>query len=321
MKNNYACASALFLGCMMALISCKKDNVVIDNGNNTHTINSLFQGLKSTPETFTVNAGTQQTVTGSKGTRITFNPQSFRNAAGAVITSGTINIQLIEMYKPGEMIANRVTTTTASQRQLTSGGSVNIKATQNGNEVFANRYSISFKQPAASENPMALFTGYQVTDGTGVNIKWSDDTTGTVLRTIKDSADNSAYYLFDSCTNFNWINCDYFYTAPSPKTDITIVAPDSSYNLSNTQVFVIFPGINSVSTMYSYNTTTHSFSFGHAGYYLPVGTTVHIMIMGGRNNNYFMDVHQNVTVTNGMSVNLTPITQSLSTIQSTLSSL
>lgn len=319
MKKQLLLGATLFFGCILTIVSCKKDAVPITDKVNT--INSLFQELKSAPQTFTVTAGTLQTITGANGTKITFNPQSFKDLSGNIIAGGSIKIQLTEMYKPGEMIANRVTTTTASNNLLTTGGCVNIKATLNEHEVSANNYKIAFKQPGHSEQPMALFNGYAVTDGTGTNIKWSDDNTGTVPRTVKDPVDQAFYYAFDTCTNFNWINCDYFYTAPAPKTDITIVAPDNSYNLDNTQIFIIFPAMNSLIGMYAYNNTTHSFNFGHASFHLPLGTQVHIMILGSKNNSYFMDLHQNVTVTNGMSVNFTPVNQTLSYIQSTLSSL
>ena len=319
MKKQLLLGITLFFGCILTIVSCKKDPVPITDKVNT--INSLFQELKSTPQTFTVTAGTQQTITGAKGTKITFNPQSFKDLSGNIITGGSIKIELIEMYKPGEMIANRVTTTTESNMLLTSGGSVNIKATLNQHEVFANNYKIAFKQPAHSENPMALFTGNVVTGETGTNVNWLDDTTGTVPRTVKDPEDQAFYYAFDTCTNFNWINCDYFYSAPAPKTDITIIAPDNTYDLDNTQIFVIFPSMNSLIGMYDYDTITHSFSFGHPSFHLPVGTLVHIMILGSKNNNYFMDLHQNVTVTNGMTVSFTPVNQTLSYIQSTLSGL
>ena len=321
-KRKLLPAALLFLGTVIvALSACNKDNITLNNGTNEYTLNYLFGSLKSTPQTFTVTAGTNQRIEGAKGTLLTFHPQSFRDANGNTISSGTVNIELIETYKPGTMIANRVTTSTASNRQQTSGGSVHIKATMNGQEVFANNYSIGFKQSGPSENPMALFRGYAVTDSSASDIKWADDTTGTVDRTTKVDSSESFYYLFDSCTSFNWINCDYFYSAPAPKTDITVVMPDSSYNATNTQVFVVFPAINSVTTMYAYDAATHSIKFGYSNYYLPVGSQVHIIVIGAKNNNYFTVLQQNVTVTNNMTISLTPVAQPLSYIQSLLSSL
>ena len=133
--------------------------------------------------------------------------------------------------------------------------------------------------------------------------------------------DQTFVYAFDTCTNFNWINCDYFYNSTATKTDINILAPDGTYTLDNTQIFVIFPAMNGVIPMYAYNSTSKMFSFGHATYFLPVGTNVHVVILGSKNNQYFMDVHQNVTVTAGMSLNFTPTNTTVATIQSTLAAL
>lgn len=302
------------------LASCSKDDITLNPGN-AQTIRSLFSGLKYSPEVFTVQAGSATTITGSKGTRITFYPGTFRNAAGNTITGGNIRIELIEMYSPGDMIANHVTTTTAAQRLLTSGGCIHISATQDGQEVFADTYGIAFKQPAQSDNPMALFTGYQVSDSTGVNIKWSDDTTSTVLRTLKIDNLEPFYYIFDSCTSFNWINCDYFYNAPAPKTDVRVTLPDNSYDMTNTQVFVIFPAINAVVTTYAFDQATRTFSFGNPSYHLPVGAQVDVLVVGSKNNVYFADLHSNITLTPDFSVSANPTTQSLTAIQSMLAGL
>jgi hypothetical protein len=295
----------------------KKDTV----NPTDNSIQSLFQQIKETPQSFTVSAGTAQTITGTRGTVITFHPQSFKDGSGNIINSGTVNIKLTEAYTPGQMITNGVTTTTAAHKQLMSGGCVKIEATINNQQVFANNYSIAFKQPAPSNNPMGLFTGYQTNDLAGANIKWNDDITQTVERTTKDSVNTNFFYSFDTCVNFNWINCDYFYTAPDPKTDITVVMPDSSYNAQNTQVFAIFPTLNSVSTLYSYNAATHSFSFGYSGYHVPLGMTIKIMVMGGKNNVFFMDLQPAITVTNNISITANPVTKTKEYIQTQLSSL
>jgi len=318
MKVKFLPALLLIPAACFTFSACNKEDKVLDPGNNIMTINSLFANLKSLPQTFTVTAGTTQSIRGSKGTILTFHPQSFKNASGNIISGGTVTIELTEMYKPGEMIANRVTTTTMSNQALTSGGCINLKASINGHEVFATSYSLAFRQDGFSDQPMGLFTGTQVTDETGTNIKWNDDMTNPVERTEKVDSTQQYYYLFDSCTSFNWINCDHFYSAPDPKTDIKVVMPDNSYTRNNTQVFVIFPEINSVTTMYSYDNATNTFSFGYPSYYLPVGTTVNILVLGAKNNSYFMAYQQGVVLTNGISVSVSPATQPLSTIQAQL---
>ena len=316
MKKKQLLAPLLLLALVIGLYGCGKDDASLGSSSQIFTLKSLFANLASTPQTFMVTAGQTQTITGTSGTKITFRPQSFKNGSGGIITSGTIKIELVELYKPSEMIANRVNTVTADQL-LTSGGSVNIRATQNGSEVLATSYAISFKQPGNSDNPMALFRGApaSVEDPT---IIWGSDTSGTVPRTIKDTAsENLFFYAFDSCTSFNWINCDYFYTNPNPKTDISVVA-DSTFKTTNTQIFLVFPAINSVACLRSYNTTTHTFSLGLPGYFIPVGSNIHLVIISAKNNTYYMEVQKDLTVTNGMSVNYTPSVQTQASVRDAL---
>lgn len=322
LKRKLLPASLLLLGTLiLSLSSCKKDDITLNPGNNEYTLKQLFTYLKSTPQTFMVTAGTSQTITGAKGTLLMFNPQSFKDGSGNIISSGMVTIQLTEMYTPGDMIANRVNTSTAMQQRLTSGGSVNIKATMGGVEVFANDYDIAFKQDGYKEAPMGLFRGFEVVDSTGTNVQWYDDMTNAIERTTKVDTSQNFYYMFDSCTSFNWINCDYFYNAPSPKTEVTVVLPDNSYDGMNTQVFVIFPGINSVTCLYSYNAATHSFNFGHSSYFVPLGTQIHVIAISAKNGSYFLAQQQNITVVNNQTVTLTPATQPLSAIQALLNTL
>jgi len=176
MKN--VCYSLLIMcGLLLHFASCKKnqkpkptvtstsDTVSTDPPTaptytyaNKTNLNKLFAPIRSTPQSFSVTAGASHKVTGSKGTVLSFYPNSFKDANGNIITSGTINIQLIEMYKPGQMIANRATTT-ANGQLLKSGGQVYISATKAGAPVYANKYGIAYPQPAASSVPMQLFYG------------------------------------------------------------------------------------------------------------------------------------------------------------------
>ncbi len=305
MSTKKLLAPLLLLTLVAGLLGCSKDDASLGNSSQIFTLKKLFENLATPPQVFMVAAGQNQTITGSSGTRITFNPQSFKNASGGIISSGTIKIELVEMYKPSEMIANRVNTITPT-KLLTSGGSVHIKATQGNNEVLANNYKIEFKQPAYSGNPMALFKGAAVS-AEDPTIIWSNDTSGTVRSTVKDTAsENLFFYAFDTCTSFNWINCDYFYDNPGPKTDVSVVATDSTFNKNNTQVFVVFPAINSVASMYTFSTATHTFSLGLPGYFIPVNSQIHIVIISAKNNSYYMEVQKNLTVTSGMTVNYTP---------------
>ncbi|KAA5533679.1 hypothetical protein F0919_14170 [Taibaiella lutea] len=287
--------------------------------NENKSIASLYQSLKETPQGFTVNAGSWQSITGARGTIIRFNPQSFKDASGNIITSGTVDITLTEAYTPGQMLLNNVTTETDSHELLGSGGCVNITAKVNNHEVFANNYSISFKQPGANEQSMALFNGIASTDPLSGTI-WSSDSSNTVPRATKDSLSNPTfYYAFDSCLNFNWINCDHFISSPDPKSDVKVTLPDSSYNVANTRVFIIFPDLNMVTGLSHYDAATSTFSLGYPSYFLPVGTNIKVVVLSARNNAYYFDLKENITVSNNISITTNPaMQQSVSAIQSVL---
>ena len=182
-----------------------------------------------------------------------FYTNSFKTAAGAIITSGTINLQLVEMYKPGDMIANRATTM-ANGRILQSGGQVNIIATMNGETVYANKYGIAFKHGTTSSAPMALF--YGATANADSIATWAQADTsmvGTVasganIDTLGSGGGGGSSYApvfnFDTCTNFTWANCDWFYDNDSPKTTVSVILPDTTFNPGNTQLFLVLPNVN-----------------------------------------------------------------------------
>ncbi len=232
-------------------IACNKKNTTATPPVQAVTWTSA---LRSTPQTYTVMAGRDTVIMGTDSTVLHFYPNSFMLATGDLITGGTITIQLIEMYTPGPMIANGATTATTDGSMLKSGGQVYIKATMNGREVFANKYGLGFRQASASNQPMEIF--YGSLGNVDSTVKWTvSDTTKngtTAAGTTNDSSTSttsnphpSLMYIFDSCTSFNWINCDRF-DENGASDKIFFQLPDDSYSNSNTVVFIVLPGTNSV---------------------------------------------------------------------------
>ncbi|WP_133162577.1 hypothetical protein [Flavipsychrobacter stenotrophus] len=301
---------------------CKKE----DYHNNTPVVvvpdktklYQLFSSLRGTPQTFTVTAGTYQTVTASGGTKLKFYPNSFKDASGNIITSGTVTLQITEAYKVGAMIANMAVPVSTDGRQLISGGEVKIKATMGGQEVFANKYSTSFKQPATSTQPMELFIG--TTDSDSVTTWTPADTTGSGTSagggtTLDTSGITTAYYTFDSCNHFNWINCDHFYSCGCTLTDINFDIVDTTFNAYNTAVFVIFPSINSVGN--AYPGSGHDFAYNN----VPVGTTIDIVCVSVIGTNYYYCHQTGITTAAGLVVNPVMTAQTLSYITAALAAL
>ncbi len=313
MKSNRFSFSALFVLLTIAFAACKNGdyNVSQVTTNDRALLNQTFNPLRSTPQSFSVNAGSPQVINGTEGTRLEFYPNSFKDANGNIITSGNINIQLIEMYTLGMMIANRATTV-ANGELLISGGQIYISATMNGNEVFANKYSIGFKQTGRSQQPMAIFYGN--TNNADSVVTWEQgDTTKVGILTAATVADSfnkdSDYFRFDSCGKFKWINCDYFLRSSQPKTRISVVMPDGTYTQGNTQVYLVIPNIRSVMGIGPYDNTTHTFA-SVADYGVPIGTVVHLAVIAKKDNNYYYSLQKDITVTENMTktVTMTPLT-------------
>ena len=334
--------SFLAVCCIVAVLmtSCGrtyKNNTIIQAPADLTQLNSLFSALRPAPQNLSVTAGFLQTVFGLGGTKLTFYPNSFKDKNGNVITSGIINLQLTEVYTPGDMIACRATTTSNGQL-LMSGGQLLITATMNGEEVFANKYGIGFRQAQMSKQPMSLF--YGDTNNPDSVVTWAAPGTpqrgvfvsGTV--SLSDSSivvvitpngpDTIAvhgaimqYYQFDSCANFNWINCDYFYNSGVQLTDVSVVMPDSTFNSSNSEVFIVFPDINSAAHMSQFTPAANMFDLPK-GYYIPVGMTVDVVVATNKNGTYYYYQQTGITTTSGTVIFANMSQSSLSYIKSQL---
>ena len=192
-------------------------------------------------------------------------------------------------------------------------------------EVKAGTYGIAFLQADASEKPMSLFKGgpanlYSSSLTMDNTIIWENDTMMSIKGT--SSIDNEYFYLFDESTDFGWINCDDFVDDPRPKTNITINLPEA-YNNENTQVFIVLPELNSVTSPRSYNSGSNSFNMGSsASYYLPVGIVVKVVVLATINENqYYLQITDEMELTDGYTLIANPVSQSKSGVISALESL
>lgn len=266
--------TSLFCIAIAVAFSCKKNT---DNASTlqpaTVPLNQLFDNLRSTPQTFTVTAGRDTMIFGSQGTMLHFYPNSFKNASGAIITSGSIDLKLVEMYKPGDMIRNRATTM-QGKNLLTSGGQIDLRATTNGQKVYANKYRIGYFRDNPGATPMMeLFYGNVNNVDSVVNWEAKDTTIERELAWLADSTRNNNMiiangrpwmgYVFDSASDLEYTNCDAFYYSDSPKVSVTAIMPDATFTPENTQVYLVLPTINcAMSTVQ----TTPGGTFGTARY-------------------------------------------------------
>lgn len=320
---------------IFAMMACKKSNSTA-NTAQTQSLNQLFSGLRTIPQNLSVTAGRDTMVFGTGGTMLHFYSNSFNDASGNTITSGTISLQLIEMYKPGDFICNRATTL-ASGQLLQSGGQINLSATKNGQAVFANKYGVGFKQANLSNQIMTLFYGNVNNADSVTNWTVSDSTIRANMAEIKDTDSNITHsygrpwvgYVFDSASSLSYTNCDAFYGNDSPKTSISVILPDSSYNPTNTEVFIVLPSINcAMSTIeptlggYSWNAATHTISLisEHQSEIVPTGMNYELVVITNKSGSYYYYKTSGIT-TMGLTINATLVTDSQSDILAKLAGL
>lgn len=294
-------------------------------------LNKLFKDLRSVPERQCVTAGVLQVVPFAKGTVLTFYPNSFKDKAGKIITEGTVCLDVIEMYNPGSMIANRATTM-ADNGILKSGGQVDIKATKDGEEVFANTYDITFRQAGPSNEIMYLYEGS--TANSDSSVKWViADTSkpGTIAEgTVYDTSEVTpplppptfGYAYKFSSTKFRHMNCDQIRNIDtSLRTVVTATFPNESYNSNNTSVDLILTEMNGLLEL-DYQELKKSFTIGedHPLHRVPIGYNAILITITKKDNTYYY-FENPVVITKDLKLEATPEAKSEEFIKTRLSEL
>ena len=342
MSSKYSKLITLFGVLMLAFSACRKSDyrssvettVAVANSTDKSRLNSLFASLRSLPTTLLVQAGTYQVVRAPQGTKFTFYPNSFRDKSGRTITNGTVQLQVVEMYRPGAMIANRATTAD-NGRLLKSGGQVFVTASMNGVPVFVNKYGLGFLAPQPGQQVMELFYGNTSNVDSLANWPIAVDSKGSICFTT--SVDTMSLYIidtsgtiidttsiyrsynqFDSVSSLTWINCDYYADSTGQHTNIKVSPTDTTFNASNTEVFIVAPAINALSAVSNYDPITHSFSL-YSGYEMPTGLTVSIIVIGNKGGNLYYFEQDGITLTPNMTFSPLLVPRTFSYIHDALS--
>ncbi len=208
MKANQIITSAIIaLTVLVGFTACKKENTVIAPITQAQPISSamggLFQQKQAPAQSFGLDATQGGTIRGMRGTIVDFQPNSFINANGQVV-SGAIQLTLREVYDRTDMIlSNR--TTVADNGLLLSSGEVEILAYQNGGRLSmapGASYALYIQSIGAAAQTMNLY--YPTLSASGENI-WLDagqPTEPTLFGTdtigIDPPVDTMCFYIIDS---------------------------------------------------------------------------------------------------------------------------
>jgi hypothetical protein len=165
MKKKIQLTGAIFLS-LFIVIGCYKEDAQTSNSSKKQSaLTDLFKNIAPPLQNFTVTAGQQQEITGEKGTKITFFPNSFKKKDGTIVTSGNVKIVLQEMLSGNKMILAKKTTT-SNGNLLRSGGQIFINAFLGTEELIVNEVSKpTVSIPTNSQEFMSLYSGHYKRDG------------------------------------------------------------------------------------------------------------------------------------------------------------
>lgn len=307
------------LFCLL-VASCKKADykpsvsTALTNVNSSTLATSLFSSLYYPPQVINVTAGVYSTVTASHGTKLKFYPYSFKDYSGRTITSGTVQIGITEMYGAGAGLANRSVSLSGNEL-LQNGGQIYITASMAGQPISVNKYGVGFLAQPNLSSPMGLYYGSKeygdsltrwITSGYAAGTMAMNTSMDTMSVYLIDSTGTHVdtanlyrnYNMFDSCSRLQWVGCLYPNYVAGKTTNITVTPSDTLFTTSNTLIFVVFPGINSVVPVNKYDPATHSFSLP-LGYEIPRDVKVHIVTIGYTAGNLHYSAQMNVTPSQG----------------------
>lgn len=314
--KNLLLNSMLAFGVLM--ISCKKDEVPEPDPQPTSNLSSVFNdNLSDAKQSFTINAGVYNEITGTNGVKIGVPANSFVTASGSPVT-GNITISLVEILDQSNMILMDMPTTSGTN-VLVSGGQLNVTASQSGSTIYLDdNASVSVMVPTnAFDSNMQLFDGVVDSDGDVDWILSTDDSSGMADSVIfvPDSSGGffGGYYYFDwADSSLGWINLDYFYSNPDGVTDMTIDL-SADYNQTNTAVFLHFSSLNSISGAYHNGTD-------FVAYGAPIGEAVTIVCISEISGQYY-SAFVPVTITSGLVVPVTMNATTLADIETAINNL
>ncbi|MFK8046003.1 MAG: hypothetical protein AB8B72_10945 [Crocinitomicaceae bacterium] len=294
---------ALALIASVGFYSCKKKYQVIPPPTPFSSIRDSFQFMyNENRQNFSFNATAGGQFVSEDGIQFTVPNYAFKDANGDTVL-GKVDVELIEILSPSDMIL-MIKTTTADGDPLVTGGQFKATFTSNDNPVYISEDTVLYvKVPTDISDPnMRVFNGTE--DATGF-VNWAPglDSIGMPLTTtvVTDTLVNGViqgYYSFVmNSTSANWINCDYFYDVPGTKTELMVGLPDE-HNNANTMFFIHFNGIQSV--MAGFFDGNNFVSNGR----IPVGTSVELVFVSEIDGDYKSKFIP-ITVSNGYSNTIT----------------
>ncbi len=272
---------------MLTTQACKKKNepsnpVGTTNFKTYASMDEVFTMLVQKSKVMIFDAGTGTSFSTDNGVRYIFQPNSFIDAAGAVVT-GNVQVEVTEYLKKGDMIFSGVLPVSNGEA-LASGGEFNVKASKNGQELFVKpgmAFQANLPQFGKKDTAMLLFVGRVNGQSSTDKVNWvrtESDSSSKTYRNIKYFGDTVNMI----CDSFNMWNCDHFRGLADPqKFKVSIVANNADISkITNLNGYALFDKENAL--VYLGYTTTNTYDVTN----MP-SAAVHFVVFGLINGHFY----------------------------------
>lgn len=303
---------ALVLTAGIGLAACGDRSVSVPTVTVPANPQAFFAANGAPVQNKTITLGGSATVSASfaQGTRLTFVPGSVLNADGTAYV-GDVVLSVREITSKADMLLSNVLTN-SNEKPIVSGGMFNLDlktpagAALDINPAKGVGAAVPLRAapvPGVVDNKgMQQFVGSQKTCGSkepsgaqlpgGTPIAAGDSSVNWCPVAGQFSIDTTTApgaYVF-SVFNKGWINCDFFYSDPRPKTTIHIGF--TPVNDANTIMFLVPQGINTVIALYTQDGANARKSYQNS---LPIGMTTELVAITFDAGKQYL-AHKTVTV-------------------------
>lgn len=240
--------SLLTISILLFALACSKDrgiflkNLGIKEKKFTESPDKKLKEAATPPEKKTIASDDDLPIVGKQGTELWLEPGDLVLPDGTQATY-PIQVEILEVYKPKDMILNRISTVSFG-RMLSTAGQVKITASKDGKPLTLsknNNTSIDFPATSKLDREMALFYGIEE-NGSLINWVGAD----TIRKKVPLYLGRDGYSAFPS--KLGWINVDKFINSTEPITEITF---QSEYpTIDKIEIYLYFPDLKSVMRNY-----------------------------------------------------------------------
>lgn len=232
-----------------------------------------------------------------KGTIVKADANSFVFTASGKLATGMIDFEMTELFTKSEILRYGIVTQSFSSI-LESDGEFFFSASQNGQPLrLASNKSLNLLVP--NSNPNSEMSLFSIVEGSWLP---EDNILNILVSDIPDGFNGYEFFV----NRLDWVNIDYFTKFDLDLTDISICLPDG-YLDANITSWIVFRDIDIV--------------LSSSGKSLPIGEVVSIVCIAAVDEDTFRLDIQEVTIEEGLKVNLSPKKESIENIKKLLQKL